>query len=120
MGKKIKIKLSKQAGKKEIEKTLSRVPYELCDRIYRYLWFKHVKIDVKDRMVDAYEDYIMKTNAEVVNTIIDCAAERYVYEGDYDCNQSYWENIDNLIDAEIKSCKIVNKASESDQDKPYC
>ena len=120
MGKKIKIKLSKQAGKKEIEKTLSRVPYELCDKIYRCLWFKHVKIDVKDRMVDAYEDYIMKTNAEVVNTIIDCAAERYVYEGDYDCNQSYWENIDNLIDAEIKSCKIVNKASESDQDKPYC
>ena len=120
MGKKIKIKLSKRAEKKEIEKTLSKVPYELCDRIYRCLWFRRVRIDVKDRMVDAYEDYIMETNAKVVNNVIDCVAEQYVYEGDYDCNQSYWENIDNLIDAEIKSRKSVNKASESDQDKPYC
>lgn len=54
MGKEIKIKLPKRAGKKEIEKAMSKVPYELCDRIYRYLWFRHVKIDVKDRMVDEY------------------------------------------------------------------
>ena len=120
MGKEIKIKLSKRAGKKEIEKAMSKVPYELCDRIYRCLWFRRVRIDVKDRMVDEYEDYIMATDAKIVNNIIDCAAEKYVYDGDYDCNQSYWENIDNLIDAEIKSHTPVNTSTESKQEKPYC
>ena len=29
--------------------------------------------------------------------IAESAAERYVYDGDYDCNLPYWSNIENLL-----------------------
>ena len=63
---------------------------EQKDYIYRMAWFEHVYEDVKGRLLDldiADEDDAFK------NTV----AHRYVYEGDYDCNLSYWDNIDNLI-----------------------
>ncbi len=34
---------------------------------------------------------------------IENIANRYVYEGRYDCNLSYWQNIENLIDEELRS-----------------
>ena len=30
--------------------------------------------------------------------LADAIAERYAYEGDYDCTLSYWQNIENLYD----------------------
>lgn len=35
---------------------------------------------------------------ELTPDALDYLAHRYAYEGDYDCNQSYWVNLENLIE----------------------
>lgn len=57
--------------------------------IYRTEWKKHVIYDVQSRAEDV--------GVKLTEDIIDMIAERYTCEGDYDCNLSYWDNIDNLI-----------------------
>ena len=59
------------------------------DALYRRLWLGHVKEDVRARIQD--------TKASLTGEEIEQVARRYVYQGDYDCNQSYWDNIDALI-----------------------
>ena len=65
------------------------------DDIYRLVWKKYVKEDVKSRIEDLH---VLDKNDENFNIIVETVATRYVYDGDYDCNLTYWENIDNLID----------------------
>lgn len=67
------------------------------DEAYRYLWLSYVKADVISHAEDELED-ITLTDDEV-----EFIARRYVYEGDYDCNLSYWQNLDNLIDETIRA-----------------
>lgn len=67
------------------------------DEAYRYLWLSYVKADVISHVKDELED-ITLTDDEV-----EYIARRHVYEGDYDCNLSYWQNIDNLIDETIRA-----------------
>lgn len=64
---------------------------KLRDEIYRDVWKEHVKEDILTHAEDIDED-IDDEDAEML-------AERYVYEGDYDCNLDYWANIENLIDS---------------------
>ena len=59
------------------------------DEIYRSVWKEHVIEDVMSRAEDIEITITEEDAAEV--------ARRYVYEGDYDCTLSYWENIDNMI-----------------------
>ena len=59
------------------------------DQIYRHLWKQHVAEDVASHMKDM--------GVELTEDEIDFVAYRYVYEGEYDCNISYWENIENNI-----------------------
>lgn len=59
------------------------------DQIYRHLWKQHVTEDVRAHMQDM--------GVELTEDEIDFAAYRYVYEGNYDCNLSYWDNIENNI-----------------------
>lgn len=73
----------------EIKKKIDDMPAAERDMTYRYLWHEHVTEDVE---AHAEEMDIDLTDAE-----IDAIADRYVYEGDYDCNISYWDNIENLI-----------------------
>lgn len=65
-------------------------PYDK-DEVYRYLWAEHVKEDVKAHLEDMELQYVAVP--EEIKKIVD----RYVYEGDYDCNLPYWDNIENLI-----------------------
>ena len=65
------------------------------DDIYRLVWKEYVKKDTKLRIEDLQ---IIDENDKNFNTVVETVAERYVYDGDYDCNLTYWENIDNLID----------------------
>lgn len=64
------------------------------DTIYRMLWFDYVKEDImsraKERGIAFDED------------VINAAADSYVYDGCYDCNLTYWENIDSLINAQTR------------------
>lgn len=62
------------------------------DAIYRALWMDYVMDDINSRIEemeldDAYDESDVKA-----------IAERYVYDGKYDCELSYWDNIENLID----------------------
>lgn len=63
------------------------------DDIYRMLWAdqveKQVEKDVKDRMIEI--DVILDDDS-----VLD-VVHRYVYEGEYDCNYSYWDDLDTLI-----------------------
>lgn len=58
------------------------------DEVYRMIWKDHVKEDIKD--------YSEKNGYLLDESFTDSCAEAYV-NGEYDCNLSYWSNIDNLI-----------------------
>lgn len=74
----------------KINTILKDLTEEEKDAIYRKLWYNHVLEDVYSFAND--EDI------EITDDIAENVAYRYVYEGDYDCNLSYWSNIKNLID----------------------
>lgn len=59
------------------------------DMIYRKVKYQYVMNDIKDRIKD--------TKTELTDDQIAYAARRYAYDGKYDCNLSYWDNIDNCI-----------------------
>lgn len=61
----------------------------LSDQIYRYLWTDHVIEDIKSHME--------KMEITLTDEEIKTAAKDHTYHGDYDCNLTYWENIENNI-----------------------
>lgn len=69
------------------------------DTLYRRLWLDYVKADVENQLEQLpLDDYgIESMEDEKFDELVDIIAGTYVYDGDYDCNLSYWENIDNLI-----------------------
>ena len=78
---------------------LAEIPFDaiyaaLSDRqkddLYRKVWEEHVLEDVQSRMIDLDIE-------DPDNHISTSAAHDYVRNGDYDCNCSYWDNIDALI-----------------------
>lgn len=68
---------------------IDAMPYQDQDDIYRYLWHQHVMEDVEAHSTDM--------GVTLTKDEIDLAAERYVYDGDYDCNFDYWSNIEGVI-----------------------
>ena len=64
------------------------------DDIYRMIWFSHVIEDVKGKLIERFGiDELSEEDEALCNDV----ANAYVYNGKYDCNQSYWDNINNLI-----------------------
>lgn len=61
-----------------------------ADALYRAVWKDHVLEDIRSRVDDLDEEPLAPEQE-------DYAAELYVYEGKYDCNLCYWDNIDNVI-----------------------
>lgn len=78
----------------DILKTLSTAEK---DQLYRFLWSEHVEEDVRSRLEDNPVEDMFE---EDIESLVSNVTERYVYEGRYDCNLSYWDNIQNLIDEE--------------------
>ena len=60
------------------------------DAIYRKVWKEHVIEDIESHLEDI--------DIHLDEDTIDLIATRYVYDGDYDCNICYWDNLDHLID----------------------
>lgn len=71
------------------EEILKQLTSNQKDDIYRALWQKHVENDVQFQAIEAFDVSLDQTTVENI-------ANRYVY-GDYDCNLSYWTNIESLI-----------------------
>lgn len=63
------------------------------DDIYRMVWSDYVEEDVRG-VLDEREDL----TEEERDAIIEDVVNGYVYNGDYDCTLSYWDNINNLIE----------------------
>lgn len=77
-----------------MEELLDFLTGQQKDTLYRKLWYGHVCNDICTRLEE--------TEKELTDAQIDYAARQYVYEGDYDCNCSYWTNIDNVIDKALE------------------
>lgn len=76
--------------KNEVMKNfVDSLDWEARDAIYRHIWSKHVREDVENHLENMDETL---TDDEIITV-----AERYVYQGAYDCNLNYWTNIENLI-----------------------
>jgi len=65
------------------------VDHTLADSIYRHVDAKYIKEDV----ISHASDLEVSLTSEEVNEV----AIMYAYDGEYDCNLSYWQNIENLI-----------------------
>lgn len=72
-------------------------PYKK-DELYRYLWVNHVREDVRTILEEYDVPYLSGDDFEA---LIDDCANRFVYNGEYDCNTDYWTNLDALIDRRL-------------------
>ena len=78
-----------------------KLSYEEKDAIYRAVWLNHVKNDIKA--------FIKDEDVTLTEDQIDYIARLYVYDGEYDCNLSYWDNLSNLINEEKRSTSVLTK-----------
>lgn len=83
--------------KADLEKLAENLNFKTSDDLYRILHMPYVKEDVKHMLNELEID----TSAYNLECLIDECASRYVYDGDYDCNLSYWQNLENIIRNEI-------------------
>lgn len=63
------------------------------DELYRHLWRNYVVEDIKEYA----EEYVEALDVSTSQEMIEIAAELFV-SGGYDCNLSYWENIECVIE----------------------
>lgn len=77
------------------EYIVSKLDPKKSDAVYRLLWAAHVAEDVKSHAEDM--DICLETGE------VEIVVNRYVYDGDYDCNLSYWDNIEALIEDVTKN-----------------
>lgn len=76
------------------EDLLDLLNYDQKDYIYRKVWAEHVSEDVRSLCKDeGYDEVYTPDIAEQI-------AYRYAFEGDYDCNLPYWQNLKNLFEEE--------------------
>lgn len=84
-------------NKADLEKLAENLDFKTSDDLYRILHMPYVKEDVKHMLNELEID----TSAYNLECLIDDCASRYIYDGDYDCNLSYWQNLENIIRNEI-------------------
>lgn len=75
---------------KKVKTLLASLSAEEKDMVYRKLWYEHVLEDALSFMTE--------NDHEVSEEVAKEVATRYVYDGRYDCNDSYWTNIKLLIE----------------------
>lgn len=66
--------------------------------IYRNVYKDYVSQDVLGLIREKLDLYTNDLTDEELKPLCDEVAEMYVFNGDYDCNLSYWNNIDALLD----------------------
>lgn len=78
-------------NRKKLDELLTELNYSTLDYIYRKLWVNHLKEDIISRIKDNFSWLKYSDND------IEESAKRYAFEGDHDCNCTYWDNIDAII-----------------------
>ena len=84
----------------EARKIIEYMDPAVKDCVYRIIWEEHVKEDVESVLEGYIGDKIRDLSDEEYNCFVSDIAQRYT-SGHYDCNLSYWDNLDNLIDEAI-------------------
>lgn len=79
---------------------MEKLTDEQKDGIYREVLYQYTVEDVKGFLED-YDAYDIPDTQEEVDNFVGDVAYRYVFNGDRDCNLSYWDNIKNLVDEEM-------------------
>lgn len=97
------MKSARELAQELIEST----PYDVIDNVYRLIKKNYVKEDAVNEIHAAYEDRVDIMSEDEIDDLADCVAEEYVFEGRYDCNCTYWENIDDLIEDELNKKEAV-------------
>lgn len=59
------------------------------DIVYRTLWQAYIEQDIKE--------LAKERDVKLSKDDVSFMASRFVWEGDYDCNLSYWDNLSNLM-----------------------
>ena len=76
------------------EDLLDLLNYDQKDYIYHKVWAENISEDVRSLCRDeGYDEVYTPDIAEKI-------AYRYAFEGDYDCNLTYWQNLKNLFEEE--------------------
>lgn len=81
--------MSTERTTSKIDKILDELNCCEKDLLYRKLWSHYVELDVTSEHSDLSQEEVDKV------------VERIVYEGDMDCNLSYWDSISNIVN-EVK------------------
>lgn len=91
----------------DAEQKVENMNYYERAAVYSVIRKMYVLEDVKS-LLDC-RDLDESLSDDEYNELADTVAERYVYDGKYDCNLSYWTNLDTLIDEEVANsyCKTV-------------
>ncbi len=76
--------------------------FEYCKKVFgektdEEIYREKLKAYTKEDVVASLAENPNVTDDMDVDAIADTVAEMYAENGDYDCNLSYWDNIDNLI-----------------------
>ena len=82
----------------DIQSLINGLSAKEKDDLYRSLWAEHVREDV--------ESFCESEDIDLSENGIDCVVEQYVYEGKYDCNRSYWDNLMELVEEAAKTDKV--------------
>lgn len=90
--------------KTEANEFVLNLTTEEKDAVYRRLWADHVRYDVEQYLHEMDEDF-SGYGADDFKNLIDAVTDRYVYEGDYDCDMCYWSNLESIIKEEMERHK---------------
>lgn len=85
----IQVGMPEKDVKKRAEQFLKPLSPEEKDAVYRRILFERVEADIKSRLSD--------TGETLAGWQVERAASRYAYDGACDRTQSYWDNLDALI-----------------------
>lgn len=70
---------------------------EICKEYDKRVLDDIYRIVLKGYVTQDIEEFAESENLNLDKDTVSLIADRYVYDGKYDCNQSYWDNIKNLI-----------------------
>ena len=92
-------------GRKHAQAIIDRIPQVDRDMVYTILRCEHVQEDV-EAMLEGSEfqgnEYLESLTDEQFKDFAKNIAERYTFDGKYDCNYGYWDNLESLINTQIK------------------
>lgn len=78
-------------NREKLDELLTELNYSTSNYIYRRLWANHVKEDIVSRIKDNFS-WLKYSDKDIEE-----CAKRYAFECNYDCNCTYWTNIDAVI-----------------------